>query len=380
MKGRRYSKSLTEVFRLIKENKGEARFVGGAVRDFLLGGSPPQMAKDIDLAVNLPPEFVAEIFTKAGAKVVSKYATNIVILRGEVFEMTSTRKDENCDGRYATMIFTPSFEEDAKRRDFTINALYMTESGEIFDYHGGKEDLQHKRVKFIGNPEFRIEEDYLRIWRFFRFSCLYGNEIDALGFQAVIKKKEGLKRIAKERVTHEMLKLLAGEQEKIYFILGKMLEAEVISKNDFFLENQNLENQNLENSNFQNKKLQNKNLLPKSPVLRLLCLTNCMEVSYFAYTKEQKRLISIYNKIRIYLKNVEDVYYYKHKMQSEIFTQVIELGTFFSEIVETMPDFSKLEPLPFSFQEIMDEGYEGVEISKEYDKRLKNFIKNIIMA
>ena len=115
-------------------------------------------------------------------------------------------------------------------------------------------------------------------------------------------------------------------------------------------------------------------------MLRLLCLTNCMEVSYFAYTKEQKRLISIYNKIRIYLKNVEDVYYYKHKMQSEIFTQVIELGTFFAEIIETMPDFSKLEPLPFSFQEIMDEGYEGVEISKEYDKRLKNFIKNIIMA
>jgi poly(A) polymerase len=167
-----HSESLKKVFNIAKKAGGEARFVGGAVRNFLLNKSPLESG-DVDLAINLPVEKVAKIFQDAGAKVITKYATNIVVLSGKVFEITSTRRDENCDGRHAKMIFTPSFEEDSKRRDFTINALYMSENGEIFDFHNGLQDLQNQKVRFIGNPEYRIEEDYLRIWRFFRFSCLF---------------------------------------------------------------------------------------------------------------------------------------------------------------------------------------------------------------
>lgn len=349
-----YPKELQTVFDLMKENGGEARFVGGAVRDFILNGTKPFQSEDIDLAVNIAPESVASIFNQIKAKVITKYATNIVVIGKYVFEITSTRKDENADGRYATMIFTPSFEEDSNRRDLTINALYMNEKGQIFDYHGGEEDLKNGIVRFIGNPEFRIEEDYLRIWRFFRFSCLYGNDIDKAGFEAVIKKKDGLSRIAKERVTTEMVKLLGGKPEQICFILEKMIEAKVLSKDFFTLKKE----------------------MPSDAFLRLLFLTNVQEIPYFIYTREQKKFIKLYNEMRTFLKNEQDLYFFYKKTEKYMFQKILELGHFLGEVVQNLPDFTKLDTLPFSAQTIMAEGFEGAEISKQYDIKLKEFIKS----
>ncbi len=348
----KHSQILSKVFQIAKQAGGEARFVGGAVRDFILRNTPLEQG-DVDLAINLPVESVSTIFKKAGAKVITKYATNIVIFQGRVFEITSTRRDENCNGRHADMIFTPSFEEDSKRRDFTINALYMNEGGDIFDFHGGMPDLKAKKVRFIGNPEYRIEEDYLRIWRFFRFFCLYGSELDEDGFKACSKKKDGLSKISKERVTSEMLKLLTGSADKIKFTISKMIEAGILNPKDWHLQTS----------------------LPQTPFERLLVLNAGDFCSNFLYTAKQKKFINLYNNVRFNLKQKHSIYMLFYTLESDVFTSLTLIAKSLGEMENF--NFTNLPKIPFSIQDIISEGFMGADISKEFQKRLEVFCKSI---
>lgn len=187
---------------------GEGRFVGGAVRNALAGWP----VRDIDVAVPMPPEETLARLEKAEIKAVPTglaHGTVTAIVHGRPFEVTSLRSDVETDGRHAVVVYTDDWREDAARRDFTMNALYAGANGEIFDYHGGVEDLIAGRVRFVGDAATRIREDYLRILRLFRFHAWYGKgEMDSEALHAAAAGKEGLARLSGERVAKEMLRLL----------------------------------------------------------------------------------------------------------------------------------------------------------------------------
>jgi len=190
---------------------GEARFVGGAVRNALLG----EPVGDVDIATPLTPDKVqARLSTGNIASVPTGLAhgTITAIVDGKPFEITTLRRDVETDGRHAVVSFSESWEEDAKRRDFTMNALYATPGGEVFDYMGGVADLNEGRVRFVGDATARIREDYLRILRLFRFHAWYGKgEIDEMGLRAAAQEKSGIAKLSGERIAKEMLRLLQAE-------------------------------------------------------------------------------------------------------------------------------------------------------------------------
>ncbi|HEY7799673.1 MAG TPA: CCA tRNA nucleotidyltransferase [Hyphomonadaceae bacterium] len=190
---------------------GSARFVGGCVRNALLG----EPVADIDIATQLTPDRVEKAMLAAGVAVHAtgiEHGTLTVVADRMPFEVTTLRRDVETDGRRAVVAFTEDWAEDAQRRDFRMNALYASANGEVFDpAGGGLEDIAQRRIVFVGDPETRIREDYLRILRFFRFFAWYGHgEPDAAGLMACSKLKAGLATISAERIWMEMKKLLAA--------------------------------------------------------------------------------------------------------------------------------------------------------------------------
>ncbi|MFZ5615808.1 MAG: CCA tRNA nucleotidyltransferase [Pseudomonadota bacterium] len=193
---------------LTDREAGSVRFVGGCVRDSLLGETP----KDIDIATTQTPDQVIAALKRAhlgAAPTGLDHGTVTAIADHKGIEVTTLRADVSTDGRRATVAFTRDWEIDARRRDFTVNALYLTPSLELFDPVGGMADLAARRVRFIGEAEDRIREDFLRILRFFRFSARYAQDFDAVGLKACSALKEGVNRLSAERVGDEMTKLLA---------------------------------------------------------------------------------------------------------------------------------------------------------------------------
>lgn len=206
------SSKIVRLFNTVEEHGGTIRFVGGAVRDTLAGLS----GFDLDLATDLSPDELIEACLDVGIKTVPiglKYGTVGVVLDDRVLEVTSLRKDIKTDGRHAVVEFTNDWSVDASRRDLTINAVYADLKGNVFDYYNGIEDLEKHVVKFIGNPEDRIKEDYLRIMRFFRFYSKFGKKpMDKAALRACIKYKDGLRTLSIERVRDELFKLLVTPQ------------------------------------------------------------------------------------------------------------------------------------------------------------------------
>lgn len=189
---------------------GQVRLVGGAVRDTLAG----QATKDIDLATPLLPEAVLDRLSAAKIKAVPTgltHGTVTAVVGGHPFEITTLRRDVSTDGRRATVSFTDNWQEDAARRDFTINALYADPAtGEVFDYFGGVADLEAGIVRFIGAPLTRIAEDHLRILRFFRFNARFGKgRADAESLLACRERANDLMALSRERIAMELLALLA---------------------------------------------------------------------------------------------------------------------------------------------------------------------------
>ena len=191
-------------------SEGRLRIVGGAVRDTLMG----IRSEDVDLATPLLPQEVTRRAEALGAKVIPTgiaHGTVTIVYREHLYEVTTLRRDVSTDGRRATVAFSDDWKEDASRRDFTINALYADPlTGEIFDYFGGLADLEARRVRFIGEPEQRIAEDYLRILRYFRFHARFGEgPLDAAAYAAVSRDADRMMGLSRERVADELLKLLA---------------------------------------------------------------------------------------------------------------------------------------------------------------------------
>jgi poly(A) polymerase len=190
-------------------DEGLTRYVGGAVRDELMG----LPVSDVDLATRIRPDEVVRRLEAARIKAVPtgiEHGTVTAVSEGHPFEITTLRQDVSTDGRRATVAFTDDWQADAARRDFTINALFADPvTGEIFDYFEGLADLRERRVRFIGNPLQRIAEDHLRILRFFRFHARFGaGQPDAEALEACVARSNDLMALSRERIADELLKLL----------------------------------------------------------------------------------------------------------------------------------------------------------------------------
>ena len=201
------------VLELLRDGGHGAWFVGGCVRNALLGAP----VDDIDITTDAPPERVLELAKAAGIKAVPtgiEHGTVTLIADHRPYEITTLRRDVATDGRRATVAFTDRLEDDAARRDFTMNALYATADGSVLDPTGqGLADLAARRLRFIGVPHDRIAEDYLRILRFFRFHAWYADPaggIDAEGLAACAAASDGLALLSRERVGAEMKKLFSA--------------------------------------------------------------------------------------------------------------------------------------------------------------------------
>ncbi|GLI93250.1 CCA tRNA nucleotidyltransferase [Methylocystis echinoides] len=203
---------LATLFAALARTGAETRVVGGAVRDALFG-LPPH---EIDLATTALPEAVLAAARAAGLKGVPtgiEHGTVTIVVAGTPFEVTTLREDVETDGRYAVVRFGGDFEQDAKRRDFTVNALSLTPDGQLHDYTGGLADLAQRRIRFIGDAATRIREDYLRVLRFFRFNASHGEGgFDREGLHEAIVARDNLSRLSRERIRAEMIKLLPARR------------------------------------------------------------------------------------------------------------------------------------------------------------------------
>lgn len=206
--------ALQSVFDALQADGHCAWLVGGAVRNALLG----EPVDDLDLATDAPPDSVMRLAETAGLKPVPTgidHGTVTIIADGQGFEVTTLRRDVETDGRRAVVAFSDDLAQDARRRDFTMNALYADRSGTVIDPVGGLDDLRARRLRFVGDPAQRIAEDYLRILRFFRFLAWYGREIDAPALAACADMRAGLDTISRERVGQEMRKILDASEPSL---------------------------------------------------------------------------------------------------------------------------------------------------------------------
>lgn len=202
------ARGIQAVFSAVERDGDEARVVGGAVRNTLLGHPVP----DVDIATTASPDVVMSRAQDAGLKAIGtglEHGTVTVVADDFPYEVTTLREDVETFGRQARVVFGRDWEKDARRRDFTMNALYVDRKGHLHDPLGGLDDCLARRVRFIGDADGRIKEDYLRILRFFRIYAAYGQgELDPEGLGACLRQRNGLRQLSAERIGHEMRRLM----------------------------------------------------------------------------------------------------------------------------------------------------------------------------
>ncbi|XP_075904024.1 CCA tRNA nucleotidyltransferase 1, mitochondrial [Nelusetta ayraudi] len=208
-----FSDGLSGLAELFEKNQFELRIAGGAVRDLLSGKRP----EDVDFATTATPEEMKDMFQSAGIRMINNkgetHGTITARLHNENFEVTTLRVDVQTDGRHAEVEFTTDWEKDAERRDLTINSMFLGLDGTLYDYFKGYEDLQNRKVRFVGSAEQRIQEDYLRILRYFRFYgrvALEPGDHEPETLEAIRKHGRGLASISGERIWVEVKKMMVG--------------------------------------------------------------------------------------------------------------------------------------------------------------------------
>jgi poly(A) polymerase len=221
-----------KLFQIFLKKGDEIRLVGGCVRDLLIQKS----VNDFDFATKLLPEEIIKILQNNKIQAIPtgiKFGTITAVVNHKNFEITTLRKGLETDGRHCQAEFVDDYFLDAARRDFTINALYLDNKGCVTDYFDGISDLQNQKVKFIGKANDRIEEDFLRILRFFRFSCDYAKKLDEEGLSSCILQKTNIKNLSRERVRVEFLKLLSSSKKQNLLQILKQIEQSNIASEIF---------------------------------------------------------------------------------------------------------------------------------------------------
>ncbi|MDR2598561.1 MAG: CCA tRNA nucleotidyltransferase [Holosporales bacterium] len=290
------------LFSVLEDHGFEARFVGGCVRDALLGIT----TDDLDLAVNADIESVKKLLEANGNRCLDtglKYGSITVFVGDKKFEITSLRIDKECFGRACTVIGTSNFEEDAKRRDFTINAIYATRSGEIFDYFSGIKDLRNKCVRFIGDPNERIREDALRIFRYYRMCTKFGDLSNQ--YHEIIKNRaDDVLKISIERIQKEIFMILMSKYS--FEIIRLMIDARILHRIFSSLNEDRLAAITKSNLPIEGRLYL---LLDKDDLLKTLKLTNRYKTKIMEYNKfeEETPLYILYKKGSAFLSEVQEI-------------------------------------------------------------------------
>ena len=205
----KYFNTAKQIFICFQNQNYKLKLVGGCVRKLIT----EEKIDDMDIAINIEPEKIKKVLVEQKIKFVETgitHGTITVLINDFKFEITSLRKDLSTDGRHAKVEFTSNWEQDAQRRDFTINAIYSDISGEVYDPLNGIEDLKNGIIKFIGDPNQRIQEDYLRILRYLRFYTQYNKNKfhDEIAIKAIKRNLDGLAKISRERILEELFKMM----------------------------------------------------------------------------------------------------------------------------------------------------------------------------
>ncbi|MBN2676379.1 MAG: CCA tRNA nucleotidyltransferase [Alphaproteobacteria bacterium] len=335
-------------------DEGTLYVVGGAVRDCLI----KRPVKDVDFATSLKPREAVALLEKSNIRAIPtglQHGTITAIIRKQSYEITTFRQDVETDGRHAKVAFVSSLEEDSKRRDFTLNALYLNNKGEIFDFVGGLEDLKQKQVRFIGDANSRIKEDALRILRFFRFSALFDKPLDSQGLKSCISHKGLLKNISRERIYHELLTLFTmpfSENVLDVIFREKILDSVIWSK----------ENYNV---------LCHENA---SPFQKLLCLFSDVSEIFPLSNREKKRVNivrqyvdeSLYEILYFYGKeSAEDIWFWnRYQAKQSVFSR--------EEVDQIFP----LPEFPVSGQDLLSLGYQGKVLGNKMKALKETWLKS----
>ena len=351
-----------QLVQIIRDSSKEAKFVGGCVRDTILQSD----VSDFDIATDAKPEFVMDILAKAGVKVIPtglKHGTVTALWNDDPVEITTLRHDLMCDGRHAKVEFTDNWKQDAKRRDFTFNALYLDIEGRVFDYFAGLDDLQQKRLNFVGDAKKRIEEDYLRILRAFRFHARFCKQpIDQEILSACTLYKEKLDQISGERISGEMIKLLSYKpalKELVVMqtcgVLKKVLGFDV----------------RFEKINFASSECI-KNPLTKLALLMRNCDLGCDQALFFINKRWKLSKLS-YKMLKTLAKNnpsqnaKKNLLYFGAQEAKEMFCILYAEGKIKKEDLDcNITELCSLQKpeFPLRGQDIKNLGYKGVQIGK----------------
>ena len=367
-----------------KESK--VRFVGGCVRKALYG----ETIDDIDLATSLTPDQVKKIFFENNIKVIDtgiSHGTVTAILNRKKFEITTLRKDVFTDGRHANVEFTIDWEKDASRRDFTINAIYADIEGRVFDPLNGISDLIDGKIKFIGLPEERIQEDYLRILRYFRFFIHYSKtDYDEDVIRSIKKNINGLNKISNERIFEELKKIIETKNLHKLFLKNQSKDI-ILSIFPLFKYYERLE---IINGLTQELRSMYDYFL----VLALLIMDESNDYEYFCH--KYKISNKIKNRFKYIAKNYENVkrknFFSEENIKKEIYlsskNNVIDLLLFSTCINKGLEPFDieklikyikiyKVPKFPISGDYLKKRGYEsGQELGKKLKLLEEEWIKN----
>ena len=380
-------KELKFVFNKIQEGSSAdtvtARFVGGCVRKYLSNNK----IDDIDIATTLNAEEIKEKFKNTKFNVVEtgiKHGTVTLVTDKFNLEITTLRKDVETDGRHAEVEYIDDWQLDSERRDFTINAIYLDINGKIFDPQMGTVDLKNNNVKFIGDPQKRIEEDYLRIIRFLRFKIMYDSKVEISTINAIKQNLDGIKKISKERILIELYKIL---DLKNFINLNESTHLKEI----FFLIFPEFENlKRLERL----VKICNYTQVNKELLLAVLLIDEKNNHEYFAHkynvSNNIKENLHMFAKnltlIRVnkdFFKKELEKYIYlndkNHLTNLNILNFVINEKLKFKDFSETLKKIlqSKKHKLPVDGKYLMDNGMkQGSQMGKVLKKIEEEWIKN----
>jgi len=384
------SKDIKKLFYILEKNKEKnsqvAMFVGGCVRKFLLD----ENIDDIDIASIFSPEEIKEKFKNSEFEIIDtgiEHGTVTAIINSSKFEITTLRKDIKTDGRHAEVIFTDNWQQDSERRDFTINAIYMDRKGKIYDPQNGRKDLENKEIKFIGQPSARIEEDYLRIIRFIRFSIHYNcQQSDLKTIESIKLNLNGIRNLSKERILIELYKIF-----KLNNIKNILMNKDI--KNIFLVVFPEFKYLDRIECLCHLLKINLTSQVPES-IFSILLIGEKDNFEYFCHKYKVSNKLN--NELSFiadnYVKFKEDKNYLKKNLRKNIYklskTNIRKLITFiycaekkFSVklLTKTLSDIDKIEipNFPFNGKYVMDQGIDdGKKIGLALKELEKQWIEN----
>ena len=354
------NKVTQNILKIFEGADHNAYLVGGCIRNSILNIP----VTDIDISTDATPQQTVDLFNRENFKVAPtgfSHGTVTVISEGIPYQITTMRSDQNTDGRHADVVFSDDIKKDAERRDFTINALYADSTGKIINPIGGLEDFNPLAIKFIGDPNNRIQEDYLRILRFFRFHAQFSElvtQFDKVALDAIKKNQDGLKKLSKERIWSELKKILSTSNPARS--LYKMSQLGIL---EIILENKNVHN--IKRFNLIEKKMG----LEPEPIRRLVAITENTEDTFLNLSRKEAKKFSL---LKGLLKKKHDPAELVYQFNREIAQSVLAIYTFYKGEKLKLSDIKKIEkaclfPCPITGAQIskyMDGATVGIKIKE----------------